>query len=227
MNKQKIKRIIKFQKYLILFLVLIIWIWAWTVFANSFVKLQINEHINNNIRWIDIKSNSWAYYVNYRNNSSIINNYFKGYYYDQLYWVFKLDWSSNKNENVRIINWSYRCATWYWYNLWWKAKWLHWWFIDFSWVYYCLSDKKLHWKWYSKYFGVQEFDWISFEIITEAEDISVINNKDFFINDSTRIMDRNIIDWNNSETSNASDFTLWWEKFFIDDTKESIFYIIK
>ena len=233
MSKQKIKKLIKFQRNIIIFLIFVIGIWIWVVISAAFPKISIpNKAFNNtDLSSISIKYQNvlwkWAYYVNNRNNSTIIGNYFEWYYYDKLYWSFKLDWSGNKNENVRVINWTNRCSTWYWYNLWWKAKSENWWFIDFAWVYYCLSDKELHWKGYNKYTWYQDFEWIAFEIITKSNVNIIKDTNDIFVNDNNTVDEKNELEWGDTETANAWGFKIWWNEFYIDDKTESIFYIIK
>jgi len=232
MSKQKIKKLVKFQQNIILFLVFIIGIWVWVAFA-SFPKIPILDQnpIPLDYSGIEIKhenTSSGAYYVNNRNNSTIIWNYFEWYYYDKLYWIFKLDWSGNKNENVRVINGTNRCLNWYWYNLWWKAKSDNWWYVDFAWVYYCLSDSKLHWKWYNTNIWYQDFEWIAFEIITSWNTATIKDEEDdIFINDDNKVGIKEELQWDDTETSNAWDFKIWWNEFYIDDKTESIFYIIK
>ena len=239
MNKQKIKKkknrlrkLIKFQNKIIISLVFILWIWVWIAFANTFPKIQIAaQEASNNSHddyKISIKTSSWAYYVNNGNNSAIIWNYFEWYYYDSLYWVFKFDWSSDKTKNVRVIDSTNKCSSSYWYNLWWKAKSDNWWFIDFSWVYYCLADGKLHWKWNNSLIWEQDFEWIAFEIITKGDTTTQKDSKDdVFVNDDTKVDNKEKLKWEESETSNAWDFKIWWNEFHVDDTSESIFYIIK
>ena len=228
MKKQKLKNIIKIQKYIIFTLISIIWI---SIAYWSFQSLQITSQQATN-SWsynskIEIKSSSWAYYINNRNNSSIIWNYFEWYYYDSLYWIFKLNWSSDINKNVRIVSWTNKCSSWYWYNLWWKAYSKYAGYIDFSWVYYCLSDKKLHWKAYSKFIWYQSFEGIWFEIITKAQANAILETNSWFLNDSKDILNKEKIKWKQKTNSNAWSFKIWWDEFKIDDTKGSIFYIIK
>jgi len=161
-------------------------------------------------------------YANKEDNSSIIWNYFAWYYYDSVYWFFKLNWSDNESENVRIVNSTDKCD-WYWYKLWWYAYSEDFWFVDFSYnddyfVYYCVWDKKLHWYAYMENIWFQNFEWITFDINPEVTSDAIQINDDSFVNDNTEITkpeyenDKDVINWNIQ---------------YINDRKWSIFYIVK
>lgn len=193
--------------------------------------------------WTSLQEDFKWYYVNRDNDSTIIGNYLRWYYYDTTYWFFKLDWSNNPNRNVRFVASVNLCGEWYGYKLSWYAKWVqtehnNWWsyiwFINFEYntdifVYYCESDKKLHWYAYSRDLWFQNFEWIWFEIRSElllTEDLpSIINNNNknsLYVNDFSSI---------NIEEDLNVPYLSWqyvqWDLFDLQKWKESIFYIIK
>lgn len=170
-----------------------------------------------------------GYYVNKDNDSTIIWNYLKWYYYDDIYWFFKLDWDDTWNDNVKIIASTTKCQDWYWYKFSWFAAWIdtwNWrdiWFIDFDYsndiyVYYCENDKKLHWYAYSDDLWFQNFEWISLEVLNN-QGVLILEKTDdtFFTNNFTDILSTSI---NNSDS-------LQWDIYDKENWKESIFYIIK
>ena len=216
------------------------------VFAATGIELLISQQSSTNqgsnhstisfsTGWIT----KFTYYVNDWNNSTIIWNYLKWYYYDSVFWYFRLDWSTDKTKNVRIVWTTSKCWSWVWYKLWGKAKGVYsiwgtdyWsaWYIDFDYnsstfVYYCESDKKLHWKWYSRWIWYQDFEWIWFEILVDWNSTTAFTwATDIFLNDNTDVDMIKSFTWSNS---NAWIDKLLWERYNFDATKESIFYIIK
>jgi hypothetical protein len=56
-------------------------------------------------------------YINKGENSSIIGNYFSGYYYDSMLGYFKVDQSPDQSENVRIVGSTGICPSDYGYKL--------------------------------------------------------------------------------------------------------------
>ena len=218
----------------------------WVVFAATWIELLISQQSSSNL-WSNnstISFSTWwisksTYYVNQWNNSTIIWNYLKWYYYDNIFGYFRLDWSNDKNQNVRIVWTTSKCWSWVWYKLWWKAKGVYStggndkesaWFIDFdhnssTFVYYCESDKKLHWKWYSRWIWYQDFEWIWFEILSDWTSTTTFTWAiDIFLNDTTDVNIIEVFTWSNS---NVWIDKILWEQFKFDTTQESIFYIIK
>jgi hypothetical protein len=208
-----------------------LWLWITIVYAATWKTVYLS-HDTANWSWSnDSKiefsvvpdwNNFATYYTNKEDNSSIIWNYFKGYYYDSAYWYFKLDWSSDKSKNVRIVDSTDKC-NWYWYKLWWYAYSEDFWFIDFSYddshfVYYCVLDKELHWYAYLDKIWFQNFDWIWFEIAPQVDSDTGVVESDDFVNDKTEIT--------NPYYENEDD-VIWWNVQYIKDTKWSVFYIIK
>ena len=236
MKKQNIKNILNIYKKGIFVLIFSSGFWIGVIFA-AFLETPI---INQTASWtgsfdskISIQyenTSSGAYYVNQWNNSSEIWNSFKWYYYDSVYWYFKLDWSNDNEENVRITDSTNKCTTGYWYKLDWKAKWWYAGFIDFwydntTFVYYCLDDNKMYWRAFGKYIWYQDFEWIELEILPDVKTlVEYVAEDTIFINDTSAVDDITKPTW---RTSNAWYNKLWWNTFNIYDTKESIFYIIK
>jgi hypothetical protein len=178
------------------------------------------------VNWTQWTANA-TQYVNKENNSSIIGNYLKWYYYDSVYWFFKLDWSNDESKNVRIINSTDKCNG-YWYKLWWYAYSENFWFIDFSYdnntfVYYCVWEWswwnwKLHWFAYMPNIWFQNFEWIEFDIKPEVTTKAAEIQDDSFVNDTTEITKPEFE--NDIEAIN-------WNAQYLNDRKWSIFYIIK
>jgi len=234
MKKQKRKKFLELYKKIIFVLIFIFGFWIWFVFASFSQKAISNQtatwtwSFDSKINIMYQNTNSGSYYINDWNNSTIVWDYLKWYYFDSVYWYFKFDWSTDPLENVRIIGSTNKCSSWYWYKFDWKAKWWYAGFIDFwydanTFIYYCLNDNKIYGRAYWKYIWYQDFNWISLEI-AGVEDLAEKVKSDIFINDTSQI--DNIIKptWQNS---NAWQSQLWWNTFKLDDTKESIFYIIK
>lgn len=169
-------------------------------------------------------------YINKWNNSTVVGNYFQWYYYDTQLGFFRLDWSTDTSENVRIIGSTGACPTWYWYKLGWYAYSDSAGFIDFDYnstifVYYCEVDKELHGFAYSDMVGFQNFEWIGFEIIPNIGTIADIDTGTWvFVNDVTSIND--IVTFTGA-TSNYDYNTIGGDIVNLDATEESIFYIIK
>jgi len=168
-------------------------------------------------------------YVNKWNNSTVVWNYFQWYYYDSLLGFFRLDWSSNTSENVRIVGSTGACPSGYGYKLWGYAYSEASGFIDFDYngsifVYYCETDKSLHGHAYSELVWFQNFEGIGFEIIPNIWTIAEVTGTGVFVNDVTNIID--IVTYTGA-TSNYDYNVIWWDIVNLDTTEESIFYIIK
>jgi hypothetical protein len=56
-------------------------------------------------------------YINTDNDSTTVGNSFSGSYYDSTHGSFKLNWSTDKTQNVRIGQPTSRCITGYGYQL--------------------------------------------------------------------------------------------------------------
>ena len=187
---------------------------------------------NNSIQEFTPSWTEWTsyatFYVNKDNNSSIIWNFLSWYYYDSVYWFFRLDWDSPwSTKNVRIVDSTDKCP-WYWYKLWWYAYSDNFWFVDFSYdenifVYYCI-DKTIPEWWYLDWYAYlenvwfQNFKWIKFSIKPEVTSDSDVVNDDNFVNDNTEIT--------KPDFENDSD-VINWNIQYLNDRKWSIFYIIK
>lgn len=227
MKLQKIKKFLMNNLYILWSSFFIVWtaFWAYTTYLIS------SQYSTNLWSYGNVVSFTWAtwnewYYVNNKDNSSIIWNYFKWYYYDSVYWYFKLDWSTDSSENVKIVWSTTACSTGYGYKLWWKAYSEMSGYIDFNYnsntfVYYCLDDWKLHWKAYWQYIWYQDFEWIDISLVVDVVSlVEKVSNTDIFQNDTTNV------DNTNSLTPEELQ-SLWWNIIQFDERKESIFYIIK
>lgn len=225
MKRQKIKKFFKKHLYVSICTFFVFWT-VFGAYTTTLIGSQNASDVwsnNSLISFTWVVSKEW-YYVNNKTNSAVINNYFKWYYYDSLYWYFKLDWSANGHENVRVIESTWKCTTWYGYKLWWKAFNEAWWYIDFNYsdsvfVYYCLDTGQLHWRAFSDYIWFQNFDWISLTLVEDITDLTDdVNKNTVFDNDRTDI---------NNEWTSVWDFSIWWDNSRIDSRWESIFYIVK
>lgn len=183
-------------------------------------------------------------YVNRGNNSSIIGNFFTGYYYDDVLGYFEVDWSSNREENVRIKSSTPACWDSYGYKLGWYAYSTAFGFVDFDYnssvfVYYCLDDSSLHGYAYSEDLWFQNFEGITFDIATESDIVEETPTASgAFLNDGTDITDEPINvgdiipDRENpipgkSENSNFTPKTIQADIIELNADQESLFYIIK
>ncbi len=184
------------------------------------------------------------YYINKGDNSSVVGNYFRGYYYDSILGYFQVDALSHGNENVRVVWSTDRCSNWYGYKLWGYAYSEHFGFVDFDYnediyVYYCMADTSLHGYAYSDHVGFQNFEWISFPILVEIqEDPSDLPTQTgSFVNDAVEIHHESMgsdtsgnggIPHNaQAENSNFHTETIQNDVFKFEVDKESLFYIIK
>ncbi len=165
-------------------------------------------------------------YINAWNNSTVIWNYFRGYYYDSVYGYFQLDWDDSGDiaNNVHITGSTDRCSSGYGYKIGWYAYSEYYGFVDFNYdssvyVYYCLSDQSMYGHAYSELVWFQNFEWIWFEILTTPINTTPeTTTSTWFVNDRTNIID---VEWNPGPNVIGSDV------FEFKDTGESIFYIIK
>jgi len=227
---KNMKKQIKSFKNLFFVNTLVILFFLWSAYAANKVaeNIAVQTSSGTGSSNSQITFLSWAY-INTWNNSTVIGNYFQGYYYDSVYGFFHLNWDDAElKNNVHISGSTDKCSSWYGYKLGGYAYSENFGFIDFdydsaSYVYYCLADKQLHGYAYSEIVGFQNFEAIWFEIITSS-DITVNPNatsNDGFTNDSTTVSD--------SPTSNyqPQPNKIWTDTFEFRDTDESIFYIIK
>lgn len=188
-----------------------------------------------------ISVGSYLEYMNRWSNSSIIGNYFRGYYHDSVLWFFKTDWSNNPNNNVRIISSTAKCVNGYGYKLWGFAYSTTAWFIDFDFnsdifVYYCVEDKSLYGYAYNPSVWFQNFRGITFEIDKVQTTPIAITGTWFFANDASNITNPVIQTpnqtpplWPNGQAinSNFTPNTIQANKVEFEALRESLFYIIK
>jgi len=222
------------QKYKKIFLIIgfLLFSWVITVFWNDIlysIWYQIATQWGSSNSLIRFSHGSSTDYINKSTDSTVIGNYFTWYYYDSVLWFFKLDWSEDIQKNVRIISSTTKCPSWeYGYKFWWYAHSQYYGFMDFDYsddifVYYCENDKKLHGYAYTKYNWFQNFEGIGFEILPSNSIIN-ISWTGLFVNDTIQIGQESTYTWTNSTAWYNS---LWGNIFNFDDTKESLFYIIK
>lgn len=188
---------------------------------------------NNSI--ISVDSN--LSYINRWENSSVIGNYFSWYYYDSVLWYFEVGALANQSENARVVWSTSSCLDSYGYKLWGYGYSESFGYIDFDYnddifVYYCVWDSQLYGYAYSEFLGFQNFEWITFEILVEAELIPEEPTwTGVFINDSTEILDENLWWWTaweaEAENSNFNFDSIQNDLLEFDEKYESLFYIIK
>jgi hypothetical protein len=184
---------------------------------------------NSNIVWFSTGTTSTGtqYYIQYMNkdnDSSTIQNYLRGYYYDTQFGFFKLDWNTlNTDENVHISASSDRCPTGYWYRFDGYAQGVDAGFLDFGYnddiyVYYCESDNKLHGYAYSPDFGLQSFEGISFSVAATSTNnaFTPVSTDPFFVNNNSILL----LPDNGSRTVQGDVTSSDWGK-------STIFYIVK
>jgi hypothetical protein len=212
----------------------------WVVFAADYLSDSLDYGIatasgsNNSLISIVTDTGSpgsvkEAKYWNKWDNSTIIDNFFTGYYFDSSYGFFRLDWSANQQENIRVVSSTSACPTGYGYKIGGYARSEYFWFIDFDYsssvyVYYCESDKKMHGYGYSETLGFQNFEGISFDIIPNIGGIAETTSSGIFVNDTTSLPNIGVF---SGGSSNFDYNSLFGDTFSLDATKESIFYIIK
>ena len=198
----------------------------WAEIKSDDLAAQSASGSGSNWSTIQIVNNADVEYWNSENNSTIIWNTLKWYYYDTVHGFFELDWSTtNINQNVRIVSSTPACDTGYGYKFWGYAYSDTAGFIDFNYsddifVYYCEDDQQLHGYAYSKMVGFQNFEWVSFSLNPTVEQVQTATGSSLFLNDSTKIDQSDV--WNN----NANNY-FWGDIVEMEDDKETIFYIIK
>ena len=231
MKKNKILQIFKIKTHVFLLLCFFVWVASavWNDWISQYIPVQTSADPGSSSSLVSFTWSNSAAYINKWNNSTIIWNYFRGYYYDSMFGFFELDWSNNQDQNVRIVSATSQCPSSYGYKLWWYAYSPDFWFIDFDYnsnifVYYCEWDKRLHGYGYNKTLWFQSFEWIWFEITPNVWTIVQNTSTWVFTNDTTAIETIQTYTWS---TSNFDYNSIWWDINEFDTTKESIFYIIK
>lgn len=167
-----------------------------------------------------ISTDSALKYINKGNNSSVIQNYFTGQYYDSIAWTFTMNWSSDATQNVRIIDSTSLCGqNAYGYKLGWFAYSETVGYIDFDYnssifVYYCSNDQQLHGYAYSRQVWYQNFNGISFTIASSPTTIAEIPTSSSqtwsqqFTNSNTNIWENidDIITENNNQIQEGDNY---------------------
>ena len=174
-------------------------VWALdTVDMNFSPQAATGSGSNNSVVWFSTggASTGTTSYINKNNDSDTIGNYLRGYYYDTQFGFFRLDWNAtDTSQNVRIVSSTNKCGTGYGYK-----------FSGFAYsdtaglvrfdssndvfVYYCESDKRLHGYAYSEQIGFQNFEGLSFEIVSLSQNVpSLTFGLDpFFVNNNSLIL---------------------------------------
>ena len=239
MKKNKKEKVF-FIKIITFSFIMLFWatVAYWTDTIWEYIKTQTATLKGSNNSEVTFSNNLTTYYINKDNNNSSIWDYFKGYYYDNRFWYFRLDWSPTKTNNTRIVSTTSKCASWDWYKLWGFAYSKYAWYIDFDYdsniyVYYCESDEKLHGYWYSKHLWFQAFEWIWFKIVS-IDTTPDIEDDGWFTNDWS-VIENDTTNW----TNNWSSENIWgWDRYEIENAEiiewdwafnkdESIFWIIR
>jgi hypothetical protein len=226
----------------------IIWIIIWTIiFSYTIIYASdvIEDYIQTqsaNWKWtnnnqITFSRKKTTYYINVNNDTNLTNDQLRWFYYDNIFWYFRLDWSDNLDNNVHISStnsesiWSCNKA----WKFSWKAYSKYVGFINFNYnnnkfVYYCEDDNKLYWKAYSPLLWTQIFDWIKIRK-TKKKVIDSIDDVPDFANDTNEIKENTI----DPTIKNYKDYNIWWWDWYkIENAEinefspdESTFWIIK
>ena len=242
MEKNKNK---KFFLIKIIFFILFIWFLTGTIYwfdiIWDYIKKQFSVGTWTNSNQISFSNKKTTYYINEWNDNILENNHFVWYYYDNIYWFFRLDWSSNSSNNVHISNEVVTnigsCNNGL--KLKWKAYSTFVWYIDFNhnssiYVYYCKDDDTLYWKSYSNTLWTQIFNWIKIKKIEINNEINDIIDNKAIVNDNV-IIKENTYNSNNNNYYNNNNIW-WWDRFELEkNIKENIefknnentFWIIK
>jgi hypothetical protein len=188
----------------------------------DYIKKQSALWKGTNNNQVTFSQQKTTYYINKWDDNILEWNNFVWYYYDHIYWFFRLDWSANNNENIHIssdtvnstIDW---CTEWL--KLKWKAYSKNVWFIDFNYstsnyVYYCKDNDTLYWKSYSNTLWSQTFNWIEIEKIVNNNEINSILDNKWISNDTNRIVE----DTNNYSNQNWENLNIWWwDKYTLEE----------
>lgn len=231
MKKDKTKTFLWSKKTLgvLLWVSIISVVFAADYFSDSWDIGSASGNGSNNST-VSVIGASDAQYWNKGNNSTIIGNYFRGFYYDSQYGFFRLDHNKGTpSENVTVVSSTSACSSGYGYKLWGFAYSESFGFIDFDYnssifVYYCESDKKLHGYAYNQSIGFQNFEGIGFEIIPNVGTVTQTTSTGVFVNDTTSIPNIPVF---TGATSNFDYNSIFGDTFNLDATQESIFYIVK
>ena len=248
LQKRNIRKYLAFSWFLF-FTLLYSSAWSSDVVSSSFTS-QSAETLWSSNSLISVDEN--LKYVNKGNNSSVVGNYFTGYYYDSILGYFLTDWSSSENQNVRVIGSTNACGNSYGYKLWGYAYSEYYGFVDFDYsddvfIYYCIGDESLHGYAYNSDLGLQSFEWISFDIVVRSNIIATEPEwSDIFVNDSVDVVDTNnstIDAWTSTSSSSSSSssgsfpdplssldewsIVIGGDIIEFEAVEESLFYIIK
>ena len=212
----------------------LIWVYAIDTIWD-YIKTQTSTWTWTNQNKITFSKHKTTYYINKDDDNILIWDMLRWYYYDNIYWYFRLDWSQNSSDNVHITNETvsnWACTEWYKFS--WKAYSKYMWYINFNYsssifVYYCKTDNKIYWDTYSTNLWKQNLDWIKINL-REKQIIDNIEQKVEIQDDNQYIEDDNTIDWTNKNWNNNN---IWgWDKYEIENSNTekldwNVFWIIK
>ena len=243
MKKNKKKKFFSKKRFfskislVIIFFISLVWITYAIDVIWDYIKTQISTWTWTNSNKITFSKKKTTYYINKDDDDILTWDQLRWYYYDNIYWYFRLDWSQDTSKNVYINSWPtniWSCNEAYSFT--WSAYSKYMWYMKFyydsnNFVYYCKDDKTVYWTWYTQNLWKEIFDWIKINI-KEKQVIDNITEKVENQDDNNYIEDNNSIknnyNWNNNN--------IWgWDKYKIENTKvgdfnktwENVFWIIK
>lgn len=243
MKKSKNKKFFSKKRFfskILIFIWIIIFSLIWVYWINiiwDYIKTQTSTWTGTNNNKITFSHKKTTYYINKDDDNILTWDKLRWYYYDNIYWYFRLDWSQTESDNVHVSSWPTTilgCTEWYKFS--WKAYSKYVWYIDFNYnstvfVYYCndINNKKIYWDTYSTNLWKQNLDWIEIRI-KEKIIIDKIEEYIDISNDTDLIENENSIDWSNNNWNNNN---IWgWDKYEIEnsnieETDWNVFWIIK
>ena len=239
-KKKNINKLIILKRKIIIFFIIffgfVSLVYA-TDIIQDYIKTQTVSSTWTNNNHITVSRIKTTYYINVDEDTILTNDQLRWFYYDNIFWYFRLDWSDDLNKNVHISSSSSQ-VIWSCSKAWkfaWKAYSKYVWFIDFQYnsshfVYYCEDDNKLYWKAYSKNLGSQVFDWIHIRQVIKTP-VQEINDIPDFSNEDNEIKENTI----DTTIKNYKDWNIWWWDWYeieksdlqTDFPDENTFWIIK
>jgi hypothetical protein len=243
MKKNKNKKFFLSKRFLSKFWISIwiiifslIWVyWIDTIW--DYIKTQTSTWTWTNSNKITFSNKKTTYYINKNDDDILTWDKLRWYYYDNIYWYFRLDWSQTESNNVHITSTSSisidSCNKWWKFS--WKAYSKYMWYIDFnhtwSWtfVYYCEDDKKIYWNTNSTNLWKQNLNWIEINI-REKQIIDDITQKVETQDDNNYIENTGSIqstdnNWNDNNIGGWDKYEI--EKSDIEELEWNVFWIIK
>jgi len=227
---------LKISLFIIITFFSIIWITYAIDVIWDYIKTQISTWTWTNSNKIIFSNKKTTYYINKDDDNILIWDQLRWYYYDNIYWYFRLDWSQDLARNVYINDWPYNI---WWcneaYSFTWSAYSKYMWYIDFyydsnNFVYYCNDDDKkiIYWTGYTELLWKQIFDWIKINI-RKKQIINDITEKVITQDDNNYIENTGSIqsnyNWNNNNIWGGDKYEI--ENSTINKLEWNVFWIIK